>query len=90
MDGSWNDSSIIATFLNTCCKTIKFDVENVSQLIAKVEPLVSSLEQKKASASFSLDSTIFTLIILAILSARFKARRTEWSLIEKKAKKYLA
>ena len=86
VDGSWNDTSLIATFLNTCCKTIQFDVENVSQLIAKVEPMVSG---GRHSASFNLDATVITLIVLAVLASRFKARKAEWSLIEKKAKKYL-
>jgi 6-phosphogluconate dehydrogenase (decarboxylating) len=86
VDGSWNDTSLIATFLNTCCKTIKFDVENVSQFIAKVEPLVSS---GRHSASFNIDATVITLIVLAVLASRFKARKAEWSLIERKAKKYL-
>jgi hypothetical protein len=86
VDGSWIDTSFIATFLNTCCKTIKFDVENVSQFIAKVEPLVSS---GRHSASFNIDATVITLIVLAVLASRFKARKAEWSLIERKAKKYL-
>jgi hypothetical protein len=86
VDGSWNEKSLIATFLNTCCKTIKFNVGNVSQLIAKVEPLVSGGGH---SASFNIDATVITLIILAVLASRFKARKAEWSLIERKAKKYL-
>lgn len=41
------------------------------------------------SASFNIDATVITLIVLAILASRFNARKAEWSLIEKKAKKYL-
>ena len=39
--------------------------------------------------SFNIDAAVITLIVLAVLASRFKARKAELSLIERKAKKYL-
>lgn len=36
-----------------------------------------------------MESVLITLTIIAILNAKFKSRRAEWNLIERKAKKYI-
>ena len=45
---------------------------------------------KKVTGSFNIEVAIITIIVLAILENKFNTRRTEWSMIDKKAKKFLA
>ena len=54
-----------------------------------IEELVKQAAKDK-SASFNPEVVIITIAVLAILTSRFKASRSEWSMIEKKAKKYLS
>ena len=80
IDGSWTDKSLVATFLNTCCTSLKFSDSNLSQFLSTVTPLLK----------VDSEGAMVTLILLAILHLKFKNRRNEWNLIEKKAKKYLS
>ena len=76
IDGSWTDKSLVATFLNTCCSSLKFSDSNLSQFLSTVTPLLKVGSQ----------DALVSLIVLAILHQKFKDRRNEWNLLEKKAK----
>jgi len=76
IDGSWTEKSLIATFLNTCCSSLKFSESNLSQFLSTVTPLLK----------VNSEGALVTLIVLAILHQKFKDRRNEWNLLEKKAR----
>ncbi len=79
VDGSWIDKSLIATYVNTCCTSLSLNPENVPNLWKTVKPLLK----------VSTEDVLITFVILAVLSLAFKARKKEWNLIDKKARKYL-
>jgi hypothetical protein len=76
IDGSWTEKSIVATFLNTCCSSLKFSDSNLSQFLSQVTPLLK----------VNSEAALVTLIVLALLNQKFKDRKNEWTLLEKKAR----
>jgi len=58
--------------------------------LREVDSLVKGAMNKKVTGSFNIEVAIITIIVLAILENIFNTRRTEWSMIDKKAKKFLA
>ncbi|TNV85496.1 hypothetical protein FGO68_gene972 [Halteria grandinella] len=84
VDGSWSDKSLVASYLATCCEK----PGDINTLFGHIQSEIGKLI-KDGKTLFDMESVLITLTIIAILNAKFKSRRAEWNLIERKAKKYI-
>lgn len=84
IDGSWTDQAIIVSYFATCRQGLDA-VKEAEVLLGKVKE-----ELAKQGMRDYLDVAAVTLLVLAILSQKLKARHAEWSLLERKARRYLS